>query len=342
MTAFFSLLRCAMGTEAVTSASKTCRRLDAREWEEVLSLAGAQMLTGLVYQALSVFPWGIVLPRRLVVSFAIGSADVESRARAVDAQARELTEALKAEGLSPVLMKGPAVAAYYPQPFLRVSGDIDLYFRQDEYPRALAYFRGKGLVPESTPDGDVLIRMEPTVVELHRHYFDLHLRESDLPPVPSVEAELLMLGAHILKHALGPGVGLRQVCDLAMAYRALEGFYDKAALRHYYERSGIGRWGRMLHSYLAERLGVDSGVYPSRTSWEPLERIVLRGGDFGHHTTAREKALGSRPLSRKLDTARLLIGNASFGLRYARREYLFYILDLVRGNLSAGRRASAG
>lgn len=86
----------------------------------------------------------------------------------------------------------------------------------------------------------------------HTSYFDLNLPSDILPPIPSREAEIYMLSLHILKHAMGPGFGLRQECDLAMALHTPG--YDSAVFKRYFRRNGLKAWNNMLCSFITERL----------------------------------------------------------------------------------------
>lgn len=61
-----------------------------------------------------------------------------------------------------------------------------------------------------------------------------------------------MLSLHILKHAMGPGIGLRQLCDLAMALNTPG--YNPELLRHYFSRNRLKAWNNMLSSFITERL----------------------------------------------------------------------------------------
>lgn len=90
----------------------------------------------------------------------------------------------------------------------------------------------------------------------------------------------------------------------------------------------------MLCSLIKERLGVDAGLFELGSSFAPLERIILSGGNFGHFRPGRQKALASEgQFRRKLDTAWRILCKLPFALRYAPREYFSYTASLIRGNL---------
>ena len=71
--------------------------------------------------------------------------------RAVELAVRPLTDA----GLEPVVFKGPAVAARYPEPGLRPMEDIDMLLPRSEHQRALQALRGAGWEVARAARGDL-------------------------------------------------------------------------------------------------------------------------------------------------------------------------------------------
>jgi hypothetical protein len=265
---------------------------------------------------------------------------IERRSRKVRQLADELLAGMTAAGLSPVLLKGPSIAALYPVPELRVSGDIDLFVQPSEADAAVAWLRGQGASVVLTPEGALESRLGGIDIDLHTRYFDLAAGKRSRPPVPSPEATVLMLSAHILKHAMGPGVGLRQICDFAVACRTYPGIDGRRLLAP----SGTVLWGRMLTALVRSRLGMDTGLFPAGrdVSFAALERIVFSGGNFGHFGAGRQRALfgtgrdrsaENKALGRKADTLRRILRRAPFGLHVAPVEYLHRLFSLILGNL---------
>ena len=318
---FFQLIRAGLNGTPLTDFPK----LEGKEWAELVNLARKQTVVGLLYQGISQLPEGYPLPQNLLFLLIAEIGQIEKESRKVKATADALIEELQAQGLHPLIMKGPSVAAFYAQPLLRECGDIDLYLPPDEFDKAAA------LAGEVTPapDGSVHYKRDGIDIDQHRRYFDIHSRV--LPAVPSPEAILLMLSAHILKHCMGPGIGLRQICDLAMAYKALN--VEPERLRACFRDAGLERWNQLLFSFLHKYLGAEP-LYENQPSPEPLLKIVLEGGNFGHHSQAREASLYKSPLRRKFGTARLYLRRLPFSLRYAKKELLPMVGELLKGNLS--------
>ena len=190
----------------------------------------------------------------------------------------------------------------------------------------------EGISVNMMPDGSGSFVWEGIDIELHGRLLDLRSSEklvreapcggfeptplADGLRVPSPEITALLLNAHILKHALGKGIGLRQLCDLAMFYHSMfeaagtgdcgtngcgearsEGINEYVSggfgerVRELYRKAGILKWSTLLHSYLVEVIGLPEYELPyseTLVAVEPLRRIVDAGGNFGQHGKVRE------------------------------------------------------
>ena len=187
-------------------------------WDTVLALGREQAVMGLLLRGIAQLPEdqrpsGPLAP--LLQAWETAFARANARyAHVQGALLKRLSEA----GLHPVVQKGTEAAKYYSDPSIRQVGDIDLYLPGDEFRRARALF------PDArrASDGAVVFALDGVTVELHPRYYDIHLPASKLPAVGSPCGEVLLLSSHIFKHAMGPGIGCKQLCDLAVAMTRLE------------------------------------------------------------------------------------------------------------------------
>ena len=135
--------------------------------------------------------------------------------------------------------------------------------------------------------------------------------------VPAPEVNLLLLSSHILKHAFGVGIGLRQFCDYAVARRYYEGRVNEEEMREIWKRAGLAKWQELLDAFFVKKTGV-------------LLDIVLKGGNFGVYSKDRENVSHVRWV-RKMQTFRSLAGNVRFAFRYAPKEWFWTIVQLWGG-----------
>ena len=305
------------------------RELDPADWVNVLIEAKRQRVSGLLFTAVKKLPGSISVPDEVLLALMAEADRIQRKSRKIQLAETQVLTLLEKSGLHPVLMKGSRCARFYPDPDLRESGDIDLYLPPAEFSLSLQILKDVGFDLTDAPDGSIHYTVDRIDIDQHRSYFDLHRHSRALPPVPSDEAEILLLATHILKHASGTGVGLRQICDFALAFHHDPGLTEH--LDDCFRKAGLQRWEAALLSFSHIYLGFPPGktTVPVRS----FMRIIQEGGDFGHHATGRFSALEQRDSSRKKDTLRRMLRHLPFALHYAPGEALKNLLDLMWGNL---------
>lgn len=149
----------------------------------------------------------------------------------------ELVALLKAENIPFAILKGTAAAMYYPDPSLRIMGDVDVFVRPADFERVLAFLEQNGY-RRTDPDEDnfrhTQVQKDGARFEVHRHFSHLndaaHARYIDgriegalsrvewisddmgeFPVLPDVTNGLVLL-EHVAHHLEG-GLGLRQIID---------------------------------------------------------------------------------------------------------------------------------
>lgn len=327
-------------------------------WGRIYAHAVRQTVTGIVCHALSMLPDNKMPPYGLLLKWMAATHKIETAHNGMSAALATLLAAYSGAGLAPVLQKGHAAARFYSRPSLRVCGDIDIYV---DAPRtaADAVVESAGATVRHSPDGSSCFRWQGFEVERHSALLHLHspFRQKTLSRIvqeaapmqvtvaPGVEAsvpaplaELLMLNIHILKHVLGSGIGLRQVCDYALAYRALMPVVGADRYRAACRSLGIIRWTDTLHRFISTYIPDSAAtVAPMRTRGDAaalrhLHSIIIEGGNFGRHrpgAPARSKGT----LSRKIDTFTSFLRHGGLTARIAPFEALGIVLSLLRGQI---------
>lgn len=329
---FLELLRAGLWEQDLQLAAVP----DAAGWEQVLRLGRAQSVMGLVLRGLAHLPEGQRPPEPLWPELQAWELALD-RANVRYARVHEALQAQFAgAGLHPLVLKGREAAKYYAEPSVRQAGDIDLYLPEAEFAQA------RGMAPDArtASDGAAVFVRDGVTVELHPRYYDLHLPASALPAPGTPCGELLLLSAHIFKHATGPGVGCKQLCDLARALTALDGRYDRQELADALRRAGLLRWHALLCALLVADLGLapSCAALPGAPSCKPrdldaLRRIVRSGGSFGLADAAHRRSRKRSALVKKTATAGAFLRRLPFSLRFNARETFATMWELTMGNL---------
>ena len=356
--ALLSLLR--SGLWLASPDDDSCYGLSSDGWEAVFRLARQQTVTGIAYRGLQFLPDRVLPPEPLLMRWTAVVDAVERKNREMDRTLAGLYSEFRSLGLDPVLQKGQGVAQLYEEPLLRECGDIDFYFNSRmAMELSSSYVRKRGIRVVEHADRSVFYVWKGVEVEHHSRLFDLHnpflhkeaagleteygYCKVDIPAgsqdnvfsatVPSPFLNVLLLDLHILKHALGWGIGLRQLCDMARACYRLHCEVDASEMKYVSRRFGLEKWNLLLHAFLSGVLGLPEECLPYREtarSAEPLLDIVWRGGNFGLYLPGRSSR---NAFSGKLQTSRSFLRNMRFSWNYAPKEAFWIFTVLLRGQL---------
>lgn len=146
---------------------------------------------------------------------------------------------LEAAEIPAVVLKGSTVARYYPQPDLRVLGDVDILIPKDKVEQAKEIMLQHSYAcHESDHEFHLAFGKNGTCVELHYDVTKLpdsrggEMTEKETTrfldcrdqaqvsghafPILTESHQALSLLLHMVRHMIAGGIGLRQLCDWAM------------------------------------------------------------------------------------------------------------------------------
>jgi len=259
---------------------------------------------------------------------------------------------LKQGGVSPVVLKGFGLAMLYPQPYLRQWGDLDVYVGPGQYHQAAEVLRT--VFPEAMhheeeweelkhynfvlPHG--LVEMHRTTVKLDhpvdsrlfQHLEDEAMRSNRVQHVeydgmeltlPEMQFNLFYTFLHAWIHFVEEGLGMKQLCDVALLMHHTHEHTDRETLEKYL-------WNNLRRLHLTEpwmligyvsihALGLPANEWPlyHEDKWisvhgpefltHVLSEGMVRPKDYGDSTNryeARDKAMKMNILARKWLTLR--------------------------------------
>lgn len=208
-----------------------------------------------------------------------------------------------------VIVKGQSVAALYPHPDLRQSGDIDVFCGQNHFVEAREQIAQKTDLQfdPAIPVKHLAFSIDGSKYELHRilsifsyppnqQFFNEKMEEALVRheeieidgvkvPVLAPTDSIFFQVVHIFYHIIKEGIGLRQLCDLAIFVHATQERVDFDELQSNLKKIGLEEFFQAIMSILVDQLGLTlriSGFTP-RTS--TLAKKILKdindGGNFG-------------------------------------------------------------
>jgi hypothetical protein len=284
--------------------------LSREDWKGIFQLSFHQTVEGHIADAVRTLPSEFLPPHDIMLKWAVRLQRIEDR----DAQMRKVISYLgwffRENEIRAVLQKGHGVSLYYEKPEIRHGGDIDWFFPLREgYQRAnflmdspVHSFRLTHGQSASYNFEGIEIEHHQKLVQLRNPFITSYVRnlvdelgrenlkvsfEGEAIEIPSPMLNSIQVNAHILKHQVTYGIGLRQLCDAARLYHSFEGSLDGPLLRDIYRRMGMLKWVHSFHRVLTDLIGLREDKLPfaieGRQDVQWMMDYIMRTGNFGFY-----------------------------------------------------------
>ena len=201
--------------------------------------------------------------------------------------------ALENAGINPVLLKGLGLAQYYPQPYLRQWGDMDVYVGQKNYHLGCETLRAafpgvKHMAEEGEDYKHYNFEFGNTVLEMHRvsmtfahprdrkYYEDLEARylTKDGPKIvveglkitlPEDTFNVFFTFLHAWHHFEGTGMNFKQLCDIAVLLHTQRDTIDRDRLKGMLSKLHLMDVWQLIIYVLVQYLGLSKDESPFYT-----------------------------------------------------------------------------
>ena len=285
------------------------------DWTALDHLAQEQSLTGLVYSATTTLPAHQRPPMELAMYWMSEAETIRGQNKLMNAEAARLTKLFADEGRRSAILKGQANALLYPDPLMRISGDIDIWVEGGRE-SVVALLRKLRLVDEAPlhefdrpdratisyhhvhlPDNDKGVSVEvhfrttsgnlnPFTNRRMQKWLEeeiLNFKAVDGFNAPSIRFALVMQLSHIQRHLFEGGIGLRQVCDYYMLLRHATDD-DRREVGSRLKRFGLRYMAGAMMWVLSETLHLEPGLMLCEANAKRGQQLldeILAGGNFG-------------------------------------------------------------
>ena len=260
---------------------------------------------------------GGVIPENLVAVEKRSSVDAYKETKKAVCAAKFLN-ALKANGITAVVLKGIAYKAMYPYPELRKMSDLDLLVLDADLEKVYEVAKSVGSVTndkeihhftiDSTLNVETAQRLYP---DKENSLFDEHLINDDISDevlccfsfyddefyTLSPTHNALYCAYHMFKHFVFGGIGARQMCDFVLLLSKHSGEIDWEYVLNRAEKSKMTKFIYTLVRIAELYFGVDVPRFYEQYSGSVDDDTVLEvwcdmleGGVFGVSTHEREIA----------------------------------------------------
>ena len=284
---------------SVGRASSLEKDLTPSEWKRMLIMSQQQALIGVINAAVHRLPASQQPPAEILYNWDLLSLKIEQLYERHEKRVAELEGVLERLGLNGCILKGTGLARLYPEPGRRQCGDIDLWIRGSRKEIIEAFSKDYGIhgILYQECKADIF---DDTIVELHFHPTKMYnpfcnarfqrWAESNSPisdeatlTYPDAEFNAVFCLAHMYRHYLAGGLGLRQMMDYYYVLRELPAAGRGPAMQTL-KRLGMGRFAAATMMALHVNFGLEDEYLlcePDQKRGRTLITDMIQMGNFG-------------------------------------------------------------
>ena len=320
---FFELLQVALG-----KGERLSHKPSADEWWLLYQESLKQSVGGFAFTALELLSKsGQKPPTSLLYEWIGYSEQVKQQNVLINNEAARLTKLFEQEGHNTAILKGQANARLYKQPWCRQPGDIDIWVnggkcKVEQTTRKLKLLEGNISNFASEQDTNIAYHHFHLSKKENGIEVEVHFRPSsgNMNPftnkrlqlflekeikagcslvdegfkVPCMRFALVMQLAHIQRHLISEGVGMRQVIDYFYLLRN-DDENQRDNVSYQLRSFGLNHIAGALMWILHEKLGLEEKYLISpldEKRGRMMLRTIMEGGNFGHYKQKGDTLLG--------------------------------------------------
>lgn len=316
----FYILSCVINKTAVSPEQFS--GMSSEDWAQLYLLSKVQGVTAVVFEQIQVLP-STSMDKNLFLKWLVHTKSIEKQMSSKLNLSREFIERMYAEGLQLQIMKGQALASYYPNTLQREYGDLDCrafriidghcewrksyemvnivaeqigaHVERDYYKHS--HITYKGLTIENH-QFFVAVRANKRNTALDRHLRSLvEKAQSDEPlerTMALAEFNALFLTAHAMNHFLFENIRLRHLTDWALFLKAEQNNIDWAKFWSWCDQMRFTEFA-LCFNYLCTNLFhldlCEQATFGFTPQIETLSLHMM--DDIIHRTTVSKKAASS-------------------------------------------------
>ena len=305
--------------------------LSDHSWHAMIHMARLQAMLGVLFDGVARLPQEQRPPEGMYKNW----ADLTERIAGIYhrhlQRTQELEGILRSLGLRACILKGTGMSQLYPVPERRICGDIDVWVR-GTHKEILRAFRKAGYETTDVLYQECKVNLFPdTTVEIHFHPSKMYnpvlnarlqrcleelspIRDDEVLTFPDGLFNAVFCMAHMYRHYLEGGLGLRQMMDYYYLLRELS-HADRLQAMKRLQRLGMRRFTAAMMASLQFNFGLEDEYLlckPDRKLGKILVKDTITMGNFGVMDRRNRGKEGEKSLARFMRKNKRVFSNFNY------------------------------
>ena len=315
---FFDFLQFCIGSVVEVPAS-----VKDADWKVMYTIAKKQALIGVLFHGIKQLPKELAPDAGLLMQWIGMAQNIRQQNIRLFLDSAKVCKNFKQAGIRCCILKGQGNALLYPNPYMRTSGDIDIYL--DGGRNRVMQYINKVCPNQVMRYHHVDFPVMKTAIEVHftpsYMFFPVHNRRmqkwfkevmdlqcsnvATLPDgygeitVPTMSFNVIYILSHLYRHVFTEGIGLRQLIDYYYVLINDELLVIRDSLQRELKHLGLWKFAGAVMYVLHETMGLpeEKMIAPINVNeGRFLLAEIMQGGNFGQYDTR----LGSKENEGKL------------------------------------------
>lgn len=285
--------------------------ISPEEARRLISMAEKQTVAGLVIDML--ISKDVRMERQMVFKAYGCLEQIKQQNRAMNAEVATFARLMIDTQTEYIMVKGQTLASLYPDPLLRMSGDIDFLVKDYRLAAEELKMHWDIDLPKNLAEKEVSFTHGKTLYELHTYLIDFGCSRHksywenvqaknrsiyiiiDGEQVAVLEPTLYVayVFIHLFFHFIHEGIGLRHLCDWAVLMHCYANETDNERLTEVLQGVGLLKAFKAFGCILVDKFGMTDFPFSlSEKDGKYQQRIlkeILNGGNFGEGNRKAKK-----------------------------------------------------
>ena len=240
-------------------------------WEYIYKLCSYHKIDNIIAYKVCSDPISTMIPQNIVNKFKLSMQKAKAREAVQEIEYEQILQSFEEQGIKNIPLKGSVLKYYYPSPDMRFMVDMDILCQEKDMEKAGEVLKKLGYKMEHVGgEHDVYSKLPYTVIELHRtcnihneilnEYFSSIWDRSQKREGKSFAYDMtwddfyIFLIAHMTKHFIYGGIGIRSLLDLIIFKIKLEKNCNRSYVESILENAGILKIEKKMNNLAQECL----------------------------------------------------------------------------------------
>lgn len=262
------------------------------DWNKILYMANSHQMVGVISQCVTTMPKNEQPKEKLRLKFLQYLGRVIQYNEVKSNIEKQIISLLTENQIDYLVVKGSVISNLYPVKYVRISSDIDIIVKKEEFDRTVKIIKSKNYEIVADTTNTFEFKVNGYAIEIHYDADSYGKYFGDIFSQCTVEGykytlsqydNLMYVVLHLVKHLASRGAGIKMLMDIDAVIRSIDDF-DIDFFLSKCKEAEIEKCAMILLSLCKTWFDtpIDLDVVLTQETINTMEKVFLDGGTYGY------------------------------------------------------------